>query len=89
MEEYEENVGNSDKEAITYLVLDEAEILLKTIQGHDKVCDPPPPIDGSEGMKSTPKYVIPMLQEEMPARSTEVAKNSKQVSCFNTNSRQI
>ena len=52
---------DSDKEAIAYLVLDEAEILLKTIQGHDKVCDPPPPIDGSEGMKSTPKYVIPML----------------------------
>ena len=52
--QYEENVGNSDKEAIAYLVLDEAEILLKTIQGHDKVCDPPPPIDGSEGMKSTP-----------------------------------
>ena len=71
-EEYEENVGNSDKEAIAYLVLDEAEILLKTIQGHDKVCDPPPPIDGSEGMESTPKYVIPML----PARSTEVANNS-------------
>ena len=64
-----------------YLVLDEAEILMKTIQGLD---DPPPPIDGSEGMESTPKYVIPMLQEEMPARSTEVAMNSKQVSCSNT-----
>ena len=45
-EEYEENVGNSDKEAIAYLVLDEAEILLKTIQGHDKVCDPPPLLMG-------------------------------------------
>ena len=67
-----------------YLVSDEVEILLKTIQGLDKVGDPPPPIDGSEGKESTPKCVIPMLQEEIPARSTEVAKNTKQVSCSKT-----
>ena len=40
---------------------------LKIKQGLDKMGDPSPPNDGSEGMESTPKYVIPMLQEEMPA----------------------
>ena len=41
----EENVGNSVKEATAYLDLDEAKILLKAIQGLDKVDDPLPLID--------------------------------------------